>query len=123
MWYRHDFGLLGAVEAAQVRTEARMWLRAWQKEIAGIRAAPQSLSMQAALEPFAKYEMVAIGFNGCFSKEDLKECTWVAGFKGPQPEFRHFQNAREALAVTRPEHRAPSASSPAEAAPFQRPRE
>jgi hypothetical protein len=41
MWYRHDFGLLGPVEAAQVRTEARMWLRAWQKEIAGIRAAPQ----------------------------------------------------------------------------------
>jgi hypothetical protein len=44
MWYRHDFGLLGPVEAAQVRTEARMWLRAWQKEIAGIRAAPQEAS-------------------------------------------------------------------------------
>jgi hypothetical protein len=64
---------------------------------------PQAPSMRAALEPFAKYEMIAVGFNGCFSKEDLKDCTWVAGFKGPQPEFRHFQNARDALALSRPQ--------------------
>jgi hypothetical protein len=37
-------------------------------------------------------------------------------------EFIHHV-AEYTLAVTRPEHRAPSASSPAEAAPFQRPRE
>jgi hypothetical protein len=83
----------------------------------------QAVGMREALEPLAKYEMIAVGFNGCFSKEDLKECTWVAGFKGPQPEFRHFQNARDALALSRPHHSSPSASSPAEAAPSQRPPE
>jgi hypothetical protein len=66
MWYRHDFGLLGAVEAAQVRTEARMWLRAWQKEIAGIRAAPQEVKQPSAVERFQKriVEMMQVGFTG-----------------------------------------------------------
>jgi hypothetical protein len=62
----------------------------------------QSPSLRSALEPFAKYEMIAVGFNGVFSKDDLKDCTWVAGFKGPQPEFKHFQGARESLAAQRP---------------------
>jgi len=33
--YRHDFGLLTVAEAAVVKSEAREWLRAWQKEGAG----------------------------------------------------------------------------------------
>jgi hypothetical protein len=33
--YRHDFGLLTVAEAAIVKSEAREWLRAWQKEGAG----------------------------------------------------------------------------------------
>ena len=31
--YRHDFGLLTVAEAAIVKSEAREWLRAWQKEL------------------------------------------------------------------------------------------
>ena len=72
---------------------------AWNARVSGVA---QAASMREALEPFAKYEMIAVGFNGCFSKEDLKDCTWVAGFKGPQPEFRHFDNARKALAAQPP---------------------
>jgi hypothetical protein len=34
--YRHDFGLLTVADAAIVKSEAREWLRAWQKEGAGV---------------------------------------------------------------------------------------
>jgi hypothetical protein len=41
-WYRHDLGLLTVAEAAKVKTEARLWLRAWQKEVAALRTEPQA---------------------------------------------------------------------------------
>jgi hypothetical protein len=44
MWYRHDLGLLTVAEAAKVKTEARLWLRSWQKEVAALRAEPQSVA-------------------------------------------------------------------------------
>jgi hypothetical protein len=43
MWYRHDLGLLTVAEAAKVKTEARLWLRSWQKEVAALRAEPQTV--------------------------------------------------------------------------------
>lgn len=60
-------------------------------------APPAGDAVREALEPLATYKMVAVGFNGALSRNDLKDCTWVAGFTGPQPEFRHFDNARAAL--------------------------
>jgi hypothetical protein len=42
MWYRHDLGLLTVAEATKVKTEARLWLRSWQKEVAALRAEPQT---------------------------------------------------------------------------------
>jgi hypothetical protein len=43
MWYRHDLGLLTVAEATKVKTEARLWLRSWQKEVAALRAEPQTV--------------------------------------------------------------------------------
>jgi hypothetical protein len=47
MWYRHDLGLLTVAEAAKVKTEARLWLRSWQKEVAALRAEPQASAVSA----------------------------------------------------------------------------
>jgi hypothetical protein len=47
MWYRHDLGLLTVAEAAKVKTEARLWLRSWQKEVAALRAEPQSAGTES----------------------------------------------------------------------------
>jgi hypothetical protein len=54
MWYRHDLGLLTVAEAAKVKTEARLWLRSWQKEVAALRAEPQTARSEREAKRFER---------------------------------------------------------------------
>jgi hypothetical protein len=67
-WYRHDLGLLTVAEAAKVKTEARLWLRSWQKEVAALRAEPQSLPTR---EEIANAIGVALYGEDTFRSPDL----------------------------------------------------
>ena len=51
--YRHDFGLLTVVEAAIVKSEAREWLRAWQKE--GLIASAQAVAAKPTYAQLAEW--------------------------------------------------------------------
>lgn len=62
-----------------------------------VEAADEIARLRTPLEDLASYELIAVGFNGAFTKSDLKDCLWIAGFAGRQPEFRHFEAARAAL--------------------------
>jgi hypothetical protein len=54
--------------------------------------------LEAALKPFAGYQLNMVGFAGGIRHTDFNGCDWVAGFSGPtQPEFKHFAAARAAL--------------------------
>jgi hypothetical protein len=53
--------------------------------------------LRGPLQDLASYEMVAVGFSGALKPSDIKDCLWVAGFAGRQPEFRHFEAARDAV--------------------------
>lgn len=64
-------------------------------------ASDREARLEAALRPFAEYQLSIVGFAGAICRTDLKDCDWVAGFSGPtQPEFKHFSAARSALSQT-----------------------
>jgi hypothetical protein len=68
-------------------------------------------TIRETLAILASYEMIAVGFAGSVRPQDIKDCDWVVGFRGRQPEFRHFEAARKALADAPAESAATSASA------------
>lgn len=49
----------------------------------------------SALKSFAKYKLKMVACAGSVTKRDQEGFSWVAGLDGDQPEFRHFDVARD----------------------------
>jgi hypothetical protein len=103
-------------EVDRLRKESRTHLMlADQRQAKYCDALQEITRLRNALAPFAKYEMVMVGMSDTVSRRDYADCGWIAAFDGPnQPAFRHFKEAREALAISQAHHHADRESTVSE---------
>lgn len=109
-----DIGLMTGWFASAIERSSALRLSAQQREPV-VRVKDEHVSaLQRALEPFSKYEVHAIGYGDAFSKDELEDFAWVIGLSGPQPEFRHFEDAKRIMAaieITRSDHTSKSTAA------------